>query len=79
MARHLKIDAFRIKDLGDVRLLSSQADTDVANDNSDDLYDDDIEDANDMEVIIASDRNGLANKSTATLQVWSLWNKWVSP
>lgn len=69
MARHLKIDAFRIKDLGDVRLLSSQADTDVANDNSDDLYDDDIEDANDMEVIIASDRNGLANKSPATLQV----------
>ena len=63
MANHLKIDAFRIKDFGDVRLLQA-----------DNASDDEIDqiDVNDMEVIIAStlnsNRNGLANKSS-TLQV----------
>ena len=65
MARHLKIDAFRIKHLGDVRLLSSQADHTISDDEIDQI------DVNDLEVIIASSdsRNGLANKASKALQV----------
>ena len=52
MANHLKIDAFRIKDFGDVRLLQA-----------DNASDDEIDqiDVNDMEVIIASSLNSNRN------------------
>ena len=78
MASHLRIDAFSIKDHGDVRLLSSNADT--ADNNIINASDDDeLEqiDINEMEVQVVinaavDDRNGLnanKSKSSSTLHV----------
>merc|ERR1711936_375774 len=75
MASHLRIDAFSIKDHGNVRLLSTDADN-LINNASDD---DELEqiDINEMEVQVVinaavDDRNGLnanKSKSSSTLHV----------
>ena len=75
MASHLRIDAFSIKDHGDVRLLSSHATADNINASDDD----ELEqiDINEMEVQVVinaavDDRNGLnanKSKSSSTLHV----------
>lgn len=59
MSRHLRIDPLRIKDHGDARLISSNA-----NDASDDSDDDVAVDVNDLEVIVASS-NSLAGQQAA--------------